>query len=395
MIPNYENSIAGIPNSIMKYFGVSPQGATLPQLDQMLEKEKYENIVVLLLDGFGKSVIEANLKPDGFFRSHMSGTISACFPSTTASGTASLRSGLQPCGHAHLGRRNYYEQLDKTIDVFSNTDVDGEPAANYDVANTLTLYRTVQNRLEETGKKAYVLSPFEFPYAPSFEAICNAIGNLCEEPGDKFIFAYWPEPDSVIHRYGCTGKRTKQVLMDLEEQLEAVCKQQFDTLFIVTADHGFVDCRGVCIEDYPDIMECLERMPTTEARAMNLFVKDGMKAQFEEMFKRHFENDYLLLTKEEVLERKLFGTDPEHECFRSMLGDYLAVAVGHLAIYNTQDEAKQYVAHHGGLTKEEMEVPFITFDHQEDLKEFLKMFWGETKASQAVIDIADERFNLK
>ena len=50
-LPNYENSIIGIPNSIMKYFGVEPKGKTLPLLDQVLEKTAYKNVVVFCIDG--------------------------------------------------------------------------------------------------------------------------------------------------------------------------------------------------------------------------------------------------------------------------------------------------------------------------------------------------------
>ena len=48
--PDYKNCIANLPNSILRKFGVTPAGDTLPLLDRYLEKD-YRNIVVILLDG--------------------------------------------------------------------------------------------------------------------------------------------------------------------------------------------------------------------------------------------------------------------------------------------------------------------------------------------------------
>ena len=70
--PDYKNCIANLPNSILRKFGVTPAGDTLPLLDRYLEKD-YRNIVVILLDGMGKSILERHLEKDGAFRSHLAG----------------------------------------------------------------------------------------------------------------------------------------------------------------------------------------------------------------------------------------------------------------------------------------------------------------------------------
>ena len=56
---------------------------------------------------------------------------------------------------------------------------------------------------------------------------------------------------------------------------------------------------------------------------------------------------------------QLFGTGKEHACFQGMLGDYLAIAVSDLCIYNTREEAEHFIGIHAGLTKEEMTIPLI------------------------------------
>lgn len=83
-------------------------------------------------------------------------------------------------------------------------------------------------------------------------------------------------------------------------------------------------------------MECLIRMPSIEPRALNLFIKEGMREQFEREFQTEFGEKFILFTKGEVNKIQLFGTGKEHFRFDSMLGDYLAVAVSDLSIYSTK-----------------------------------------------------------
>ena len=72
VLPDYKNCIANLPNSILKKLGLPTNGDTLPLLDKYLQKD-YKNIVVILLDGMGKAIIERHLKTEGSFRSHLAG----------------------------------------------------------------------------------------------------------------------------------------------------------------------------------------------------------------------------------------------------------------------------------------------------------------------------------
>ncbi|MBO7336886.1 MAG: phosphodiesterase, partial [Lachnospiraceae bacterium] len=72
--------------------------------------------------------------------------------------------------------------------------------------------------------------------------------------------------------------------------------------------------------------------------------------------------DFILLTKEEVLESRLFGSGPEHPLFRDMLGDFLAVATGDKALFAKPGEDPGFKAMHAGLTTEEMQIPLIVYN---------------------------------
>jgi arylsulfatase A-like enzyme len=357
--PDYSNSVANFANSILKKWGLARSGGTLKLLDPYLVKD-YENVVVILLDGMGKNIIERNLEEKGFFNTHLAGTYSSTFPPTTAAATTSIDNGLTPCEHGWLGWDCYFPQIDRNVTVFRNTDTEtGEKVAEESVAWKYCGYSSVIDRINSAGGKAYYVTPFSPPNPETFEDSCELIKTYCKERGQKYIYCYCDEPDHTMHRTGCYSDEAKRIISSLERMVESLTVELNDTLLIVTADHGHMDSKGVCIKDYPKIMNCLKRIPTIEPRALNLFVKEDVRDGFIKEFTIEFGDKFLLLPKEKVLEMRLFGSGTEHKDFRLMLGDYLAVATGDLSIFNTKEEVEKFIGVHAGLTKDEMIIPLI------------------------------------
>ena len=354
--PDYENCIANLPNSILKKWGIEAVGETLPLADKYLEKD-YKNVVVLLLDGMGKVILEELLDENGPFRSHLAGGYKSVFLSTTVAATTSAMSGLQPCEHSWLGWDCYYPQVDKNVTVFFNT-VQGtdEPAADYNVARTITPYEDVVSKINKAGGKAYGCAPFLAPYPASIEELCAQIKGLCEEPDRKYIYAYWNQPDGLLHENGCSSNIVKEALENIEATVNKLAEELEDTLIIVTADHGHIDTDYAVLQDYPKICDCLVRLPSLEPRVLNFFIKEDKKEIFEKEFKKEFGDKFLLMPMEEAIEKNLFGTGKHHENFRGMLGDYLAIATDNFSIYFNEE---RWASMHGSLTENEMLIPLI------------------------------------
>ena len=106
----------------------------------------------------------------------------------------------------------------------------------------------------------------------------------------------------------------------------------------------------------------LSGLPSIEPGALNPFVKPEKKEQFLREFQKEFGEKFLLMPKEEVIPKQLFGPDTEHPSFRDMLGDYLAVAVSDLTICCTREEAATFIGVHAGMTEAEMEIPLIIIE---------------------------------
>lgn len=357
--PDYKNCIANLPNSVLKKVGAQPAGDTLALADRYLEKD-HKNIVILLLDGMGKSILERHLMPDGPFRSHLAGIYQSTFLSTTVAATTSAMSGLQPCEHSWLGWDCYYPSVDKNITVFLNTEQGTDvPAADYNVAWKVTPYEDIVQKIRKIGKQAYMVTPFAEPYPDGIEAICERIKDLCNQPGEKSIYAYWKQPDGLLHRKGCGSPEVHEALIQMQELVAKLAEEVEDTLIFVTADHGHLDTDAVVITDYPKIMDCLVRMPSLEPRVLNLFVKEEKKAIFEQEFNKEFGDKFLLMPMEEAIEKGLFGTGKPHKEFRAMLGNYLAIATGNLSIFFDEEP---WVSMHGSVTPDEMLIPLIVFE---------------------------------
>ncbi len=362
--PDYNNSIANLANSILKKWGLPSNGGTLELLDRYLAKD-YKSVVVILLDGMGKCIIERNLEKTGFFNTHIAGAYSSTFPPTTAAATTSIDNGLTPCEHGWLGWDCYFPQIDRNVAVFLNMDTEtGEKVGEESVAWKYCGYSSVINRINSAGGKAYYVTPFMPPNPKTFEEECELIKRYCDEPGQKYIYCYSYEPDYIMHMTGCYSDESKQMISLLEKRIESLTAELKDTLVIITADHGLIDSKCVCIKDYPKIMNCLKRNPTIEPRALNLFVKEERIDEFKKEFTKEFGDKFLLLPKEEVIEMKLFGFGKEHKDFRDMLGDYLAVAIGDLSIFNIAEKAERFISVHGGLTKDEMIIPLIIVEKE-------------------------------
>ncbi|MBO4682148.1 MAG: alkaline phosphatase family protein [Clostridiales bacterium] len=366
--PDYGNCLVNLSNSILKAFGAETTAPTLKMADKLLESD-YKNVVILLMDAMGTSVMEKHLAPDGFLRSHFKGTYSSVFPPTTVAATTSMLSGLYPNEHGWLGWDVYYPELDKNVTVFTNTDQTTEdesgnptqaiPAADFHAGFRYCPYKNIIDKINEAGGKAYASSPFMEPFPQELDEVLGRIESLCKEPGRKFIYSYWPEPDHTMHLKGPDSAEARDVLIELENRLEQFARGLSDTLLLITADHSQIECENHCLLDYPEIMRRLVGMPSIEPRTLSFRVKDEYKKDFPEVFRKTFGDKFWILTKEEIIEKKLFGIGKDHELFSGMLGDYICISVSDAAVFLTHAEMNMMPGGHAGLTKAELEIPLI------------------------------------
>lgn len=362
--PDYDCSILSIASSVMKYFGVTDcEHKTLPEFDELLNKN-YKNVIVMLFDGLGSSILQEHLESDDFLEKHHLTDISSVYPSTTVAATTSIQSGYSPLETGWIGWDLYFDEIGENITVFKNTlQRNGEIAADYNVPLKIIPYKNICDRIKEVRGRntAYMVTVFSKYHSKSVNDICKTVYRLSKKRKQKYIYTYWLQPDDLMHIYGVNSEEAKQEIKMINSEIENLCKKLKNSLVIITADHGQIDCVNEYLEDYPVLTDMLKVPPSVEPRAVNFFIKDGKIEEFKIEFNKIFGASFRLMTKEEVFSENLLGYGKAHIKTKDFIGDYLAVATSNV-ILNIKRSDFEAIGGHAGLTEEEMTVPFIAIE---------------------------------
>ena len=379
IMPNYEHSILNTITSFLKYYKVETNHSTLKSLDEKLNK-KYKNIVFIILDGLGEHILNS-ISPDGYFSKNKLDMVTSVYPSTTTAALTTYYSGRPPYETGWIAWSQYFKEYGRALDMLKHKESYlGESIKNpkIDVFESIVKYEPIFERIEKASPevKAFELVPDYSDRrsnrsirAKDIDECIMHIQNLCTIPGENFIFAYVDNPDALLHKYGTTSDEAKNNILEAERKIEDMCsKLDEDTLVIISADHGHRDIeKAYSLLDYPEIMECLITPASLESRTVAFWVKEDMKKEFEDRFKNVFGDEFLLLTKDEFLEKHFLGYGEKHPKVEDFIGNYIALSVGSsiIRLETFLAEGKPVKkSTHCGLTKEEMEVPVIVINKQ-------------------------------
>lgn len=119
---NYNECIINFACPIEKYFWLTPKHNTLSYIDKLLEEKHPENVVVILFDGLGPSILDRTLEEDGFLRKYELKELTTVFPGTITATTTAIQTGLNPSEHGYLGWNVYIEPIDKVIILYLKSE---------------------------------------------------------------------------------------------------------------------------------------------------------------------------------------------------------------------------------------------------------------------------------
>ncbi|MBQ7411071.1 MAG: alkaline phosphatase family protein [Clostridia bacterium] len=374
VLPNYSHCILNTITSVLKYYNVETKHESLEILDKKLEK-KYKNIIFLVLDGMGEHILN-NLSPNGYFTSKKVDCVTSVYPSTTTAALTTYYAGKPPYETGWIAWSQYFKEYGRAIDMLSHKEsYYREPLKkpNLNVFDTVVNYETIFTQIEKASPnvKAYELVPSysdrraKRTYrAENLDEIIEAIEDLTDSNGEKFIFGYCDNPDATLHKFGAYSDEAKEFIKNAEEKIEKMCeKLPEDTLVIISADHGHKDIeKSYTLLDYPEILECLIMPASLESRVVGFWVKEDMRKEFEEKFNNIFKEEFWLMTKEEFLEKNFLGFGEKHRKIDDFLGNYIALSTAgsmiRLETFLVEGKPVKKSTH-CGLSKEEMEVPVI------------------------------------
>ncbi len=366
-LPQYNNSILSVSASLAQYYGIKTSYKTLAVLDKELEKD-YKNIILFVCDGLGVNVLEHHLPFDSFLRVNQCDTISSVFPPTTAAATTSVLSVKTPIEHGWLGWACWFEQYQKCVELFLGTDLyTGEKVPFFDSGFNQMPYDSLWTMISHHNQdvQAQVVYPDKIARngLKSLHQMTVRLQDITRQGGRQFVYAYWQEPDSSSHKNGPYHSIVQKKVGVINKRLKKMVSQLEDTLLIVTADHGHIEINGyIYINDCGRMVDCLLKPLSIEDRCVSCFVKSDMKEIFEQEFQHYLSQDFLLLTREQVLSAHLFGEGVKHTLTDDMIGDYLLIGITDKCLVQKMPHGRDFFickGAHAGLTQDEMTVPLI------------------------------------
>ena len=365
-MPNYDNCILNVDASLCKYYGIDAKYKTFSELDSVLESKKYKHIAIMLLDGLGSYILRNNLLDNSFLRNHKVCDFNALFPPTTACCVPGLCSGIEPVETGWVGWSNYFTEVGKYVVLFRNEEYFSGEKLDIDILGDILPYK---NFYQDFSTHVFELGPAFTPSkCETFKQMCDKYIAEVNKHESSFCYMYWGEPDTTMHITGAYSKDSKKVIKDIDDTLREFEKQlPLDTLIIITADHGHIDCKPIYLANFKDILSLLTRLPSNEGRCAFFEVKPFKRGEFVKLFNSYFGDYFTLISKNDFIEEGYLGNNINNVNYKldSFIGDF--VAIGKKNYYFNFDpviscealDEMVFKSHHAGITAAEMVIPFI------------------------------------
>lgn len=406
--------LANVAPSILRTLTGTP-GDGLSPLDECALPaalaEGVTGVILLVADGLGHQQllreVEAGNAPalasalhaarSGDARAHYA-VLTSVFPTTTVAALGSLNSGVTPLEHGLLGYTVWLRELGVVAEMIRWGPLDrrgtfADPVLGGHSPEAFFGAPTLYQRLRSVGvERTFAVNPSAFAGTAltrmlhqgaeyrgytATSSLSVLVSQLVRESHTPtYVYAYWPTVDTVTHLKGPTSEEHAAEVAALDrgfERLLARLPRRDDTLLLLTADHGHVDTcvhRQVLLNDYPDLLALLAHYPAGERRATYLHAQPGEAARLEALCRERLRDVCLVMSRDEALERGLFGPRRAAEPALDRVGDVLLFPRGDLQIaYSIPEEhvppdqappkPTPFCGLHGGLAPEEALVPLL------------------------------------
>jgi predicted AlkP superfamily pyrophosphatase or phosphodiesterase len=381
-VPDYaENSIVNLMATIQQSYGIKSEYSPLNSLSST-EFENTTNIVIIIVDGLGYNYFQT-LGNDLPIAPNLITKLTSVFPTTTAAAVTSFYSGLAPQNHAVLAWFTYLRELGLVSTILPafirglKTSFLNKFISPQSIYQGTSLFSKLPTKNYALMPKDVVNSPYNSVFSANADQVAyksrkeffQYLKNLCSnKPGRKFIFAYWPELDTVGHEYGMNSDKAKASARDFINEGSAfydfVRNQKGSTRVLITADHGLIDATPnhiVLLEDHPDLYHMLTLPLCGEPRAAFCYVRAGKEDQFETYIHKHFEDCCELHKGEDLITQNYFGLGERHPLLNDRVGDYILLMKENYIFKDTilGEKRRILIGNHGGLSDEELYIPLF------------------------------------
>ena len=358
-----KNTLTNVGNSILGFFDVPKFHDSFEPLDKILKETNKQKVALILLDGMGKIIFETYKDDIPYLYSHILTEYKSVFPPTTVAATTTLTTGKYPIETCYLGWTQYFASRKAFINVFpSNNPFNHKEFFTPNVTSTELATTYIWDLINKTLKhNAANISSF-FKKTPEkeddFEAFFKDADKLIKE--HDFVYVYSTNPDHLLHVNGIKNETVRENVIYLEKKVKELVENNKDTLFILTADHGFADIEEINFKLHQDFLDTLnEDVFSIEPRFATVSVKD--EAKFLELANKYYGDYFYIKTKKELLEEHTFGYGVPIELFDSTTKDYFLIAKDKYCFYQS-DEPIGFKGTHAGCLDSETEIYLLVFN---------------------------------
>ena len=365
---NYnDHNLVTFSSSLLKHFGVKPFHQTEEAVDNALGN--HQKVVVILFDGMGQNIVRKHLKYNSFIRQHYLCTINSTFPPTTTAATTAFLTGKYPIETGWMSWAQYFEKYNRNVILFKNTDYNTEEELSpKNIAKDTLPIKTILEIISEKKPDVHTFDIKRYPIdecgPKSLRGLERTINKTIKHH-DKYLgYFYFDSPDREMHQYGIDNWRIHLYVRRINNMLRRLCKKNPHTVFMTFADHGHINVKYFDICEHEDLYDLLSRPISFEKRTPTFFIKEGKNKEFEELFTKYYGEHFTLMSKQEVLDSKMFGESEINPKAVEFIGDYLATSNDEYCLFASKETKKTdlFKGHHAGNTQEEMLIDISAYN---------------------------------
>jgi hypothetical protein len=339
-----------------------------------------QHIVLLVIDGLGYDYLRGSA--DGtLMKAHCQGRMTSVCPSTTATAIPLFLTGVAPQQHGFTGWFTYFSELGSVLAILpfrarlGGSSLECTTLRPTDLSAVTPFSERIAWPSRQLMPEWIAGSCFNRSYsgASRIDAFSDLAGmrralrrGLRRTGARSYSYLYWPEFDTLAHRYGVRSGEVGAHFAELDALFGQILNdlRGSDTLLLVTADHGFIDTvpeRTIQLRDHPELQRMLMAPLCGEPRFAFAYIHPQRQRDFEQYVAEQFDEQLWLLPSEQLYEAGWFGLGEPHPRLRQRIGHYTLVMKENWTIIGTLpgERAPEHIGVHGGVTAEEMYVPLI------------------------------------
>jgi len=374
--PDYAGGgFANLVASLVAACGGAPRHAPLGALSAS-ELAAARKVVFVIIDGLGDNYL-CREGAGGELLAHRRGQITSVFPSTTASAITTSYTGWTPLEHGLTGWFTLFGEagcVGAPLPFQRRGDKAalGEPARLYRAG---PLFDGLARRSIVVSYRPIVDSTYNLHHCgraerrgyDSLEAFVAETAAAAHSSADpKFIYAYWPEFDTLSHRHGNGSAEVRAHFGQVDAAFAALLSRLEGTgsVVVATADHGFIDSTGEDALDFADApgLAALLRYPLCgESRAALCHGQEGRVPEFIEGAQGWLGARARVCPSAALAAEGWFGPGDAHPRLAERIGDVALLMHGRTTVKDwvAGEPRHRLVGHHGGASADEMLIPLI------------------------------------